>query len=532
MSLSFKFVPLTFQKDQDEIKRQIRNTVILSHFFERNDQTIPLGNLIEGTQYGYNASALQSGKNKFLRISDITDGKVNWETVPFCDCRDEESYLLFKDDILIARTGGTTGKSFKIESAPEGAIYAGYLIRIRANQNSLPDFLDVFLNSYSYWSQIVSLNEGEFRPSVNANKLKDLLLPVCSTDEQSDIVQLSKGDKVYGYEELALRIDKAIKEYESSIEVISLLESQKEVVSQLKQSILQEAIQGKLTEEWRAHRQSQQPPLEPASELLKRIQAEKARLIKEKKIKKEKPLPPITDSEKPFELPEGWEWCRLGSVFQSTSGGTPSRNNSKYWGGAINWYKSGELNDGFLERPSQEKITESGLNESSATLFPKGTLLIAMYGATAGKLSILGREACTNQAVCGFYENPFIKTEYLFHFLFANRAKMISESWGMSQPNISQTYLRDFVFALPPAEEQKAIVEKVESLMEKCRALEEEISQSEQHAQMLMQAVLKEAFEGGPDSQEQNKLIRDYSSKQVKSYQIPPIGELGMVGED
>ncbi|MGY6742506.1 MAG: restriction endonuclease subunit S [Cecembia sp.] len=281
------------------------------------------------------------------------------------------------------------------------------------------------------------------------------------------------------------------------------IESQKSLLSQLKQSILQEAIQGKLTEEWRALRQAQQPPLEPASELLKRIQAEKARLINpstslragEKKIKKEKPLPLITESEKPFELPEGWEWCRLGSVFQSTSGGTPSRNNSKYWGGAINWYKSGELNDSFLERPSQEKITDMGLNESSATLFPKGTLLIAMYGATAGKLSILGREACTNQAVCGFYENPFVKTKYLFHFLFANRAKMITESWGMSQPNISQTYLRDFVFALPPAEEQQAIVEKVESLMEKCWALEKEISQSEQHAQMLIQAVLKEAFE-------------------------------------
>lgn len=267
-------------------------------------------------------------------------------------------------------------------------------------------------------------------------------------------------------------------------------------ISVLKQSILQEAIRGKLTAEWRAERQAAGIETEPVSELLKRIQAVKARLIKEKKIKKEKPLPPITEEEKPFELPEGWEWCRLGKIFQSTSGGTPSRSNAKYWNGEIDWYKSGELNDGLLVKTSQEKITDQGLKESSATLFQKGTLLIAMYGATAGKLSILGKNASTNQAICGFYENPQIETLYLFHFLFANRKKMVSESWGMSQPNISQTYLREFLFALPPYEEQKAIVEKVESLMAKCQELEKEISQSEQHAQMLMQAVLKEGFEG------------------------------------
>lgn len=496
MSLNFKFVPLTFLKDQNEIKRHIRNTIILSHFFEKNDQTVPLDKLIEGTQYGYNASALLSGKNKFLRISDITDGKVDWEAVPFCDCSDEETYLLFPDDILIARTGGTTGKSFKIETPPEKSIYAGYLIRIRANNDCLPDFLEVFLNSYSYWSQIVSLNEGEFRPSVNASKLKDLLLPICTKNEQYNIVQLSKGENVEGYESLISRIEKSILEYESSMEINFVLESQKSLLSQLKQSILQEAIQGKLTAEWRAQRQAAGIETEPAIELLKRIQVEKARLIKEKKIKKEKPLTPITEEEKPFELPEGWEWCRLGKIFQSTSGGTPSRSNANYWNGEIDWYKSGELNDSLLVKSSQEKITDRGLKESSATLFQKGTLLIAMYGATAGKLSILGKNASTNQAICGFYENPQIETLYLFHFLFANRKKMVSESWGMSQPNISQTYLREFLFALPPYEEQKAIIEKVESLMAKCQELEKEISQSEQHAQMLMQAVLKEGFEG------------------------------------
>lgn len=301
----------------------------------------------------------------------------------------------------------------------------------------------------------------------------------------NQVVLLPEGNE---QEELLEKI-LSFKKGQSSLD--SEINNQKELTTQLKQSILQEAIQGKLTAEWRA----QNPDTEPASELLKRIKAEKEKLIKEKKIRKEKPLPPITEDEIPFELPEGWVWCRLGEIFQTTSGGTPNRSNSKYWNGSITWYKSGELNDGLLSVNSQEKITELGLKESSATLFPEGTLLIAMYGATAGKLAILGRDATTNQAVCGFYKNQSIESEYLFNFLMANRSKMISESWGMSQPNISQTYLKNFVFALPPLDEQKRIVEKVKDLMKTVEQLKSEITQSEQHSQILMQAVLKEAFE-------------------------------------
>jgi type I restriction enzyme S subunit len=280
---------------------------------------------------------------------------------------------------------------------------------------------------------------------------------------------------------------------ENQLKLAAEIQTQKQLISQLKQSILQEAIQGKLTADWR----TQNPDTEPASELLKRIKAEKAQLIKDKKIKKEKPLPPITEDESPFELPDEWEWCRLGEIYQSTSGGTPSRGNREYWNGDIKWYKSGELNDSLLSDNSKEHITTKGLNNSSATLFSKGTLLIAMYGATAGKLAVLNSEATTNQAVCGFFEHKVLSTDYLFNFFRANRSKMINESWGMSQPNISQTYLKNLIYGLPPIEEQKAVVEKVEALLKKCSALEEEVAQSEKNASMLMQAVLKEAFEGG-----------------------------------
>ncbi len=491
MSLKFKFIPLTFQKDEDEIKKQIRNTIILRHLFEESNKTVPLKSLIESTQYGYNASALLSGKNKFLRISDITDGKVDWETVPFCDCDSEDTYLLYTNDLLIARTGGTTGKSFLITDPPEHSIYAGYLIRIRANEDAEPLFLNLFLNSYVYWSQIVSLNEGEFRPSVNANTLKSLILPKCSLEKQLDAIKISNNEYVKGYEELISDIDKAISDYEQCKQIELESSFQLNLVSQLKQSILLEAINGKLTKEWR----KQNSFTETATELLKRIKAEKQKLVKEGKLKKEKEVEPIPESDIQFKLPESWIWCRLGELYSTTSGGTPLRANANYWFGDITWYKSGELTDTYLDAESEEKISEIGLKESSATLFPKGTLLIAMYGATAGKLSILNRDASTNQAICGFFFNEFIETKYLFYFLMAQRAKMISDSWGMSQPNISQTYLRNFVFALPPREEQKIIIEKVELLMNKCLKLSQEIETLDNHGKTLMKAMFNETFE-------------------------------------
>lgn len=250
----------------------------------------------------------------------------------------------------------------------------------------------------------------------------------------------------------------------------------------LNQAILQEAAQGKLVK--------QDPKDEPASELLKCIKAEKA-----KSGKKEKPLPPIKPEEIPFEIPENWLWCRLGEIAESTSGGTPDRSNPKYWNGNISWLKSGELTDDFIENESEEKITEEGFKNSSAKLFPQGTLLIALYGATAGKLGILKFESTTNQAVCGFFENEFYVTKYLFYYLWAFRGKIIEDSWGQAQPNISQTYLKNLPLAFPPISEQKRIVAEIERQFAKTKQLKKHIIDNQQATEQLLKALLHQAFE-------------------------------------
>ncbi|CUH92300.1 restriction endonuclease subunit S [Herbinix luporum] len=257
------------------------------------------------------------------------------------------------------------------------------------------------------------------------------------------------------------------------------------LISKLRHSILQEAVQGKLV--------PQDPNDEPASVLLERIKEEKERLIKEGKIKKEKPLPPISEDEIPYELPKGWEWVRLGDIGDWGAGATPSRRNPKYYNGEILWLKTGELKDGYID-DSVEKITELALKECSLRLNKPGDILIAMYGATIGKLGILNVEATTNQACCGCTPFSQVYNRYLFYLLLSLREEFKGQGAGGAQPNISKQKIINTIAPLPPLNEQKRIVEKVDQLMALCDELEKNIEQSKKDSEMLMQSVLQEAF--------------------------------------
>ena len=225
---------------------------------------------------------------------------------------------------------------------------------------------------------------------------------------------------------------------------------------ELKNSILQLAIQGKLVE--------QRPEEGTAGELFARIQEEKQRLIKAGKIKKEKALPEIAEEEKPFEIPESWMWIRVGNCGSWGSGATPSRTNLEYYNGTIPWLKTGDLNDGVVVK-TPEHITQLALEKTSVRLNPVGSVLMAMYGATIGKLGILGIEATTNQACCACIPYEGIYNKYLFYFLMAFRNKFIKMGEGGAQPNISKEKIVNTLFSLPPFAEQKRIVVKIEELL-------------------------------------------------------------------
>ena len=226
----------------------------------------------------------------------------------------------------------------------------------------------------------------------------------------------------------------------------------------LRQKILDLAIHGKLVPQY--------PNDEPASVLLERIKAEKERLIKEGKIKRSKKSAKTSDTphyqqDVPFEVPGNWMWTTLGNIGTWQAGGTPSRSNKSYYCGNIPWLKTGDLNDGLITN-IPEKITEDAVANSSAKINPAGSVLIAMYGATIGKLGILTFPATTNQACCACIEYFAITQHYLFYFLLSHRDIFIAKGGGGAQPNISKEIIVNTAIPLPPLAEQERIVTEIE----------------------------------------------------------------------
>ena len=169
------------------------------------------------------------------------------------------------------------------------------------------------------------------------------------------------------------------------------------------------------------------------------------------------------DEEVPFEIPQGWEWCRMGCIGDWGAGATPAKGNPDYYGGSILWLRTGELNNGIVY-DSQIKITDKALQECSLRMNKIGDVLIAMYGATIGKVAIVGKELTTNQACCAC--TPFgIYNYFLFFFLMGSQIDFIKKGEGGAQPNISREKLITHLMPIPPLAEQNRIVEKIQRLL-------------------------------------------------------------------
>jgi type I restriction enzyme S subunit len=276
---------------------------------------------------------------------------------------------------------------------------------------------------------------------------------------------------------------------------------QQTLLKKFRQQILQEAIEGKLTADWR----QQNPDVEPASELLARIQEEKAQLIKDKKIKKQKPLPTIREEEKPFVLPEGWVWCRLGQTTYGFQYGTSSKSSKS---GKVPVLRMGNLQKGTIDwdclvySSDQEDIAKFDLHlgdllfnrTNSRELVGKTAIFDGLKQAIyAGYLVRFGMAG----GIIPEYANMVMNS--VLHRNWCNEVK----TDALGQSNINATKLSLFRFPLPPIDEQKAIVTKVEKLLALCDQLETQITQNQTHADQLMQAVLREAFLQPPDQQSQ-----------------------------
>lgn len=203
----------------------------------------------------------------------------------------------------------------------------------------------------------------------------------------------------------------------------------------------------------------------------------------------------VPAEEQPYEVPENWVWVRLESVASWGSGGTPSRKHEEYYNGDILWIKTGELNNGWIY-DTEEKITDEGLKKSSAKLFLPYSVLIAMYGATIGKVAILGVPATTNQACACAVCNQSLLYMYLFYYCISQKNVFIEKGKGGAQPNISQIILKQHPIPLPPLSEQQRIVERIEELFAKLDEAKERLQEVADSFAVRKAAILHKAFTG------------------------------------
>ena len=404
-----------------------------------------LGCITDVIQYGLSNSAESTGDYRLLRITDIQNGCVNWDTVPFTSTDEPEKYLLHKDDIVFARTGATVGKSFLITDLPYASVYASYLIRIRLINGISANYIYHFFNSYCYWEQVTDKAVGVGQPNCNGTALRELFIPLPSQAEQNRIVPVA---------------DKLLKIVDT---ITSEQESLSELIQTTKSKILDLAIRGKLL--------PQDPNDEPASVPLERIRAEKEELIKQGKIKRDKKDSVIfkgddnsyyekvgnklncIDEEISFKLPEGWAFIRLKTAWELISGRdlSPSDYNDKndgipYITGASN-FKNCHVS---LVRwtPVPQVITQ------------KGDLLLTCKG-TIGEIAYnnFGKAHIARQ-IMAIRNNYSLNVDFLALCIEYSMTKIKQAAKGLI-PGISREDILNLVIPIPPTKEQEKICDKL-----------------------------------------------------------------------
>lgn len=365
------------------------------------------------------------------------------------------------------------------------------------DKSCYPEWIFYFFKKGDFYLKLETLAKGVGSKRIHPKQIFELDIFLPSKEEQKKV------------------LDEIEKAEASNQELVLEIESQEENLTKLRQSILQDAVEGKLTKEWRV----QNPEVEPASELLKKIKAEKEQLIKEKKIKKDKPLLPITKDEIPFEIPECWEWCRMGS----TGNVMTSPFVDGPFGSSINtkrdYIESGvpvlrmmnvkpyRFKDDSMKYISQEKY-QSFLRHNVIA----GDILFSKVGAGIGEACIVPETftygMLSTTGISRFRVGEIIINEYLCHFINGHITLFKSLAKSSAQPFLNMTQIKSVLIPLPPVEEQNTIVQKVNQLLSNCNVLEQEIKTSKTNAEKLMQSVLRELL-----GEENNVLINKTTSK-------------------
>lgn len=358
-------------------------------------------------------------------------------------------------------------------------------------------FLKVFLLSEYIRDLYLSMFSGFNSPSITQEQFASTLIPLPPLSEQAQIVAFlndfeNDNLKEEGYYFNSEVEQKVVQLHEAQLkgaEIAAELTHQRTLLKQLRQQLLQDAVQGKLVK-------NTEGVLETGSQLLERIKKEKAQRIKDKKIKKEKELPPIKAEDVPFEIPEDWVWCRLGEIAEIVRGGSPRpAGDLTYYEGDIPFLKVGDLTgyEDIYVRTHTHTIKEAGLYKTR--FVEADTLMLTNSGATLGIPRICTFPTTFNDGIAAFLNLIHIDKVYLYYFLKSKSEWYLKEaSRGQGQPNLNIDIIGLTEFPLPPLSIQQAIVRKVGNLMTLCDSLSASIESSAVHNEALLQQVLREAL--------------------------------------
>lgn len=359
----------------------------------------------------------------FVSAGDLEGNEISSKSLLYLSpeqCQLLRSGHIKAGDFLLC-IRGSLGK-FAIAKANGGAI-ASSLVILRSKSSDLLDarYLSCFLQSSLFKDEIKGTKNGTCQPNLGAKILANFLVPLPPLEEQCRIVAR--------LEEVNLLVDKFGEAQEQ------LIKLEAKFPSKLKASVLQQAIKGLLV-----------PQLDSEPEV-------------------EQVGPAPKPEEVPFELPHKWKWVQADYLGEWKSGSTPLRSNEAYWDqGTVPWLKSGEITDGLISDIG-EKVTVLAVNECNLRLNPPGSVVFALYGATAGKVGILQNSCVTNQACCVCVVNSeLIDNWYLLYSLLAIREKLVKKADGSAQPNLSKEKVIATCIPLPPLEEQRRIVAKIEEI--------------------------------------------------------------------
>jgi len=437
----------------------------------------------------------------FIGPGDIQNNKMDLNNKGLSKAGMKKSRIIDSNSILMVCIGGSIGK------------HVINKVNVTCNQqiNTITpfirntEFLFYILASKYFQSTVRGSAGGSATPIINKNKWSAIVIPFPPLNEQKRIVEkinelMARCDEmerlkkeqqdkrlktsIAALHQLAESKDKT--SFNSAFNFItnnfSSLYSVKENVENLKKAILQLAMMGKLV--------PQDVNDQPASELLKEIQSEKKKLLADGKIKKQKPLPKIKPEEIPYELPDGWDWCRLNEAVDVRDG---THDSPKYHNKGIPLVTSKNLYTGTLNFDNVKYISPKDHEKiQQRSKVDKGDILFAMIGSI-GNPVIVNTElefSIKNVALFKYYKKNYIFEQYLYFFLLLTQQKMKDVSSGAVQNFVSLTFLRNYFFALPPLNEQKRIVAKINELMNLCDNMLDRIEKSERTQDKLLHSIL------------------------------------------